>query len=80
MGDAGSFDWNEKQQQGLGYALLNEIESCCQKLSENPQHYTLINERFRRIRISRFPYLLIYEISDSHVIINSIFHVKREPK
>ncbi|MES2332690.1 MAG: type II toxin-antitoxin system RelE/ParE family toxin [Bacteroidota bacterium] len=72
-----AFEWYEQQREGLGYALLDDIEICYQKLCEHPQHYTYINDQYRRIKTNRFPYLLIYEIEDSRVIINSTHHAKR---
>ncbi len=53
-----AFDWYEEQRNGLGYELLEEIDKCYSKLSEHPQHYTYLNNVFRRIRVKRFPYLL----------------------
>ncbi len=53
-----TFEWYEKQQQGLGYILLQEIENCFEKLSANPQHYSYINKKYLRIKIKRFPYLV----------------------
>lgn len=38
-----AFEWYEKQNPGLGYRLLNEIEIGFSKLSEHPQNYTAIN-------------------------------------
>lgn len=57
-----AFEWYEKQNPGLGYRLLNEIEIGLSKLSDHPQNYTAINEKYRRFKINRFPFLLIYEI------------------
>ena len=64
-------------ERGLGYELLTIVESCYQKLSDNPQYYSMLNQRYRRIRTNPFPYFLIYEIEESRVIIISFFHVKR---
>lgn len=75
-----AFNWYEEQREGLGHEFLAEIETCYQKLSKDPEHYSYINEIFRRIRTNRFLYLLIYEIDDSRVIINSVRHAKRKPK
>ncbi|MFN7538422.1 MAG: type II toxin-antitoxin system RelE/ParE family toxin [Bacteroidota bacterium] len=72
-----AFCWYESRQQGLGYSLLSEIELCYQRLSENPQHYTSITDRFRRIRTDIFPYMLVYEIEGDRVIVISFFHAKR---
>jgi plasmid stabilization system protein ParE len=75
-----AFEWYEKQKMGLGYELIKEIEICYEKLSESPEYYTYLNERYRRIKTHRFPYILVYEIEENNVIINSIHHAKRESK
>lgn len=75
-----AFEWYEKQKEGLGFLLIEEIENCYIKLAEHPTHCTFINSAFRRIKVNRFPYFLIYEIEDDVVIINSLFHAKRKPK
>jgi plasmid stabilization system protein ParE len=70
-----AFDWYEQQREGLGYEFLAEIETCYQKLVVNPEHYSYLNENFRRVKANRFPYLLIYDIEDSRVIVNSVRHI-----
>ncbi len=75
-----AFIWYEAKREELGYMLLEEIEICYQKLSEHPYNYTYINERYRRIKVNRFPYLIIYEIEEESVIINSVHHVKQKTK
>ncbi|MDQ6761703.1 MAG: type II toxin-antitoxin system RelE/ParE family toxin [Bacteroidota bacterium] len=75
-----AFEWYEKQKQGLGFLLLEEVENCFEKLSLNPQYYTYINKKYRRIKVKKFPYLIVYEIEKSAVFINSFFHEKRNPK
>lgn len=75
-----AFEWYEAQQPGLGYDLIEEIESGYEKLSNHPLHYTAINERFRRLKVNRFPYLIVYEIEGNNVIINSVQHKSKKPK
>ncbi|RFM29053.1 type II toxin-antitoxin system RelE/ParE family toxin [Deminuibacter soli] len=75
-----AFEWYEEQKKGLGYEFIEEIESCYKKLCEHPFYYTAINNCFRRIKVNRFPYIVVYEIEGSDVIINSFFHTKRQPK
>jgi len=70
----------KKQGEGLGYEFIEEIEICYQKLSAYPERYSYINQLYRRIKTDRFPYILIYEIGDDEVIINSVRHVKRKPR
>jgi len=75
-----AFEWYEEQESGLGFEFIEEVESGYLKISRHPFHYPPINSQFRRLRINRFPYLVIYEVEDNSVIINSVRHVKREPK
>lgn len=74
-----AFEWYEEKKDGLGFELLEEIEICYNSLIINPQRYSFINPAYRRIKTDRFPYLLIYEIEDSVIIINSVRHINREP-
>jgi hypothetical protein len=74
-----AFEWYEKQESGLGFEFIEEIESGYLKISKHPLHYTSINERFRRLRI-RFPYLVVYEIEGENIFINSERHISRKPK
>ena len=75
-----AFIWYEEQKNGLGYSFLEEVENCYQKLCNNPEHYGLINKWVRRVKVNGFPYLIIYEIENDVVIINSVFHTSRSPK
>ena len=74
-----AFKWYEKLREGLGYELIEEIEDCYKKLITDPERYSFINQTYRRIKTSRFPYLLVYEIEDNNVIIISVRHIKRKP-
>ena len=74
-----AFDWYEEQKADLGYEFLSEVEACYKKICVHPGHYSYVNELYRRIKTNRFPYVLIYEIEDNQVIINSVRHVKRKP-
>jgi len=75
-----AFESYEKKQEGLGYLLIEEIEICYTKLFEHPHHYSYINKRYRRIKVNRFPYLIIYEIEGEDIFINSVRHAKQKPK
>jgi toxin ParE1/3/4 len=73
------FEWYEEQKEGLGYEFIDEIEDCYNNLSKYPERYSYINHRYRRIKTNRFPYILIYEIDDSNIIIIRVRHLKQKP-
>ena len=74
-----AFEWYEEQKTGLGYELLAIIELSFNKISLHPNHYTYINDRFRRIRTNRFPYLIVYEVEETSIFIIGVRHAKRKP-
>jgi len=73
-----AFEWYENIRIGLGFELLEEIESCYEKIIYNPNNYTYINKRYRRIRTKGFPYLIIYEVEDKSVFVYNVVHAKQK--
>ena len=75
-----AFIWYEEQKTGLGYSFLEELDACYEKLLKNPEHYGLLNKWIRRIKVNVFPYIVIYEIENDEVVVNSVFHTSRLPR
>lgn len=75
-----AFEWYEHQKTGLGNEFLSELEICFDKLTEHPQYYTSINQYFKRIKLNRFPYIIVYELEGNEVIINAVYHTSRKPR
>ncbi|HXS57212.1 MAG TPA: type II toxin-antitoxin system RelE/ParE family toxin [Hanamia sp.] len=73
------FEWYEMQKEGLGFEFIEEIENGFEKICNQPQFYTSISPTFRRFKIERFPYLIVYEIEDNAVIVNSVRHGSQKP-
>lgn len=71
-----AFEWYESKQAGLGFEFIEEIENGYDKICNNPKYYTSIVKHFRRLKVNRFPYLIIYEIEKNSVIVNSIKHAR----
>jgi hypothetical protein len=46
----------------------------------NPFQYQIIHAEARRARLGRFPFGLIYTVSDSEIVIVACSHDKRDPK
>lgn len=76
-----AFDWYELQQDGLGYDFLEAVENGFTKITSNPTYFgSYINERYRKMRIDRFPYLIFFEIESDSLIVSAIRHAKRNIK
>ncbi|GEO11729.1 type II toxin-antitoxin system RelE/ParE family toxin [Segetibacter aerophilus] len=75
-----AFEWYEEAKDGLGFDLINEIETCYHKISIHPQHYGFTTRNYRSIRTRRFPYQIIFEIIDDKIFVYGFFHCKRKGK
>jgi plasmid stabilization system protein ParE len=75
-----AFEWYELKKPGLGFEFIDEVEEVYAKLCEHPLNYSAIKQHFRKIKIHRFPYLVIYEMEDSKIIVTAITHIKRETR
>jgi len=75
-----AFEWYETQQSSLGYDFISEVEESYKRICDHPFNYGIVNERFRRLKINRFPYLIIYEVEESTIFINAVRHTGQRPR
>jgi hypothetical protein len=57
-----TYNWYEDIRSGLGIEFLNEIEAALNKISLHPYNYSFTSKNLRKIRIRRFPYLILNHI------------------
>ena len=73
-----AIEWYNKKDKAIGIRLVNNFEISIEKLTRNPEIYTLIEKNVRGIEISKFPYKIFYYLNSVFkVIIIGIIHVKR---
>lgn len=75
-----AFEWYEEQNPGLGFDFIEEVENGYDKICNYPTYYAAINSHFRRLKINRFPYLIVYEIQYDSVIITAVKYDSRNIK
>lgn len=75
-----AYDWYEEQSNGLGEIFLSELDRCYKKIEVQPTLYGKAKKNFRQIKLKRFPYVVVYEIIKSEVIVFAVFHTSRSPK
>lgn len=74
-----AYDWYESAREGLGLDFLNELESFYGGLKSNPKTHSYYENSVRQGRLKRFPYVVVYEIFDSTIVIYSVFMTKQDP-
>ncbi len=55
----------ERQVSGLGSDFLDEIEAVVSRIKAFPEAWSPVSGSFRRCRLHRFPYALVYEMRPS---------------
>jgi len=72
--------WYETQGQGLGADFVRAVEVASASIQANPfQHQRVRGDR-RRTTLRRFPYSLVYVVTDDEIIVLACIHGRREPK
>ncbi|OSZ78846.1 hypothetical protein CAP35_11525 [Chitinophagaceae bacterium IBVUCB1] len=71
--------WYEEQQQGLGEKFAKAVRGKLDKITSNPKLYYIRKGVFREAVLDNFPFIIVFIIEESNIIIASIFHTKRNP-
>jgi plasmid stabilization system protein ParE len=75
-----AYNWYEDQRLGLGEEFLEELIVYYRKLELQPTAFGKLNRMYRRAILKQFPYVIIFEINKTEVIIYAVFHKSRSPK
>lgn len=74
-----AYDWYESKREGLGIEFLDALESFFDSLQSNPFTYSYYDEPVRQGKMSRFPYVIVYEVFDKKLIVYSVFMARQNP-
>jgi len=70
----------EEKRLGLGEEFLEHLNVYFDRIIINPKHFPQKRKPYREAFIKRFPYLIIYEITNRKVIVYSIFNTWQNPE
>jgi len=72
--------WYELRHSGLGADFFDNVTAVTSLIQAHPQIGTFDPEtRTRRMPVERFPYQVVYHVSDEEIVIVAIAHSKRRP-
>lgn len=76
-----SIEFYESRSKGLGKQFLTYLKSYLKVLKTNPGLFEIKKEpSYREMTLVKFPFVIIYEIIGTQIIIYSVFHTSRNPK
>jgi toxin ParE1/3/4 len=69
----------EKRSEGLGDDFIEEFERTIERIVSSPTRYRKVHGNIRQLRLSRFPFNVVYEIYENDIYILAVAHVRRRP-
>jgi hypothetical protein len=77
-----AYDHFENTRAGLGEEFLSELLKQFDDLASTPHNYGYIDDqiKIRDVKIDRFPYVVVFEISQDEVIVYAVHNTYRHPK
>ena len=74
-------NWYEARSEGLGIALLDEVEALLDRVADNPRQFPAVYRDVHRALVRRFPYGVFFRVrQDGSVKVIAIMHVARRPE
>jgi plasmid stabilization system protein ParE len=73
-------DWYNEQQSGLGSEFRGAIADLFERLTNNPRIYPRVLGDVHRAVLRRFPYLVYFQIEDSHIVVLAVLGSGRDPR
>jgi hypothetical protein len=74
-----SFYYYEKQKKDLGLDFIFELDIILARITFNPKQFRKNANGFQEALVSRYPFLVVYEILENEIHILSVYHTKRKP-
>ena len=75
-----SAHYYEDRVQGLGKALVDDVDNGVREILENPLASPLVGSEMRRKVLRRFPFSLLYVVEPDRIRIIAVAHHKRRPE
>jgi plasmid stabilization system protein ParE len=72
--------WYEEKRPGLGDRFLLEVQRSLDRILENPRGYQRIHKEFRQLPLSHFPYVIVYVVKGTTILVMRVFHTSQHPR
>jgi plasmid stabilization system protein ParE len=73
-------EWIARRNPAASEQFLAAVDDALAAIENNPLQYQAVRGLVRRVLVRRFPYALLYSISDDRVVVTVCFHTHRDPK
>lgn len=74
-----SIEYYNSELDGLGYEFLAEALHAFDRIKNFPQAWHPFTDTTRRCQLRRFPYGIIYQITDTEILVIAVANLHRNP-
>ena len=71
--------WYDDREPGLGDAFLHDFKRTLGRIVAEPERWRKFKGENRKLNFERFPYGIIYSVSDRLIVIKAVMHLHRRP-
>jgi plasmid stabilization system protein ParE len=71
--------WYNQENPGLGARFVAAVDEAVDKAVQQPFQYQTIMSGVRRVPVNKFPYGVIYRVTDDALTVIACFHARRNP-
>lgn len=72
-------NWYDDRRNGLGAEFVEKVEHAFEVIRRMPTTPRLVFKDLRRVLTRRFPYSIIYRVSERRITIVAVYHTSRDP-
>ena len=74
-----AYIYYENAQKGLGEKFMKQLDKYFYRIQSHPKHFQ-IKKNYREAFISKFAYLIVFDIIDDKIIVLSVFNTHQNPE
>jgi toxin ParE1/3/4 len=71
-------DWYDRQRFGLGDDFMFAVDACFAQIERAPEAFVFSHERVRRALLKKFPYAVLFRVSEDEILIVGCLHTSRD--
>jgi plasmid stabilization system protein ParE len=74
-----SAKYYDHQKPGLGVEFMAEVSAALDYIGRYPLASPVVRGDFRRTRVKRFPFDIIYAVEEKRIVVVAVMHQRRQP-
>jgi toxin ParE1/3/4 len=69
--------WYDRRASGLGDTFVDLVSQAVAEIIADPERFAPAQTECRYIRVSRFPYVILFDVTDVEILLLGVLHTAR---